>query len=74
MLHALIGPERSVHAIAELFGLTEVTASKHLKKLFDLGLLETRTAGRERFYSLGIPGIKNFIREYDKVAEQMRKH
>lgn len=73
ILHYLIKDESSVHELADRFDLSEVNASKHLKKLYDLGLLNTRTDGRERFYSIKIPDIKFLIKEYDKVAAKMSR-
>ncbi len=71
ILHLLLRKENTVHGVAEKYSLTEVNASKHLKKLFDLGLLNTRMQGRERYYSLKIPEMKSLIREYDKVAKKL---
>ena len=71
ILHSLIKKESSVHQIAGQFDLSEVNASKHLKKLYDLGLLNTKNEGRERFYSIKIPEIKLLIKEYDKVATKI---
>jgi len=71
MLHILLHQELSVHELAEKLGLTEVTASKHLKKLHDLGILETYTKGRERFYKNKISDMKQLIIWYDKVAEKI---
>jgi DNA-binding transcriptional ArsR family regulator len=71
ILHSLLKNELSVHQIAEQFDLSEVNSSKHLKKLYDLGLLNTRTQGRERFYSIKIPEIKSLIKEYDNVVEKL---
>lgn len=71
ILHLLLKKELSVHQIAEYFSLSEVNASKHLKKLYDLGLLNTETKGRERFYSLKIPEIKFLIKEYDRVVAKL---
>jgi DNA-binding transcriptional ArsR family regulator len=71
ILHSLIKKELSVHQIAEQFSLSEVNASKHLKKLYDLGLLNTKTKGRERYYSLKILEIRLLIKEYDKVVTRM---
>lgn len=73
MLHLLTKKKLSVHKIAEEFGLSEVNASKHLKKLYDLGLLQTKTEGRERFYWIKIPQIKVLIKEYDRVVEKMKR-
>lgn len=55
----LINRESSLHAIAESLELSEVTASKQLKKLYDLGLLNARSRGRERMYSLKHPQKKD---------------
>ena len=44
--------EVSVHGIAKILNLSEPSASKHLKKLYDMGILKTNDKGRERFYSL----------------------
>ncbi|MBD3249937.1 metalloregulator ArsR/SmtB family transcription factor [Candidatus Woesearchaeota archaeon] len=71
ILHLLIKKEMSVHEIAEQFDLSEVNASKHLKKLYDLGLLDTKTEGRERYYSIRIPEIRSLIKEYDNVAAKI---
>lgn len=71
ILHYLLKNELSVHQIAEQFNLSEVNASKHLKKLYDLGLLNTKIKGRERFYSIKIIEIKFLIKEYDKVAAKI---
>jgi len=71
MLHILLHQELSVHELAEKLCLTEVTASKHLKKLYDLGILKTYTKGRERFYKNKISNMKQLIIWYDKVAEKI---
>ncbi len=39
MLHQLTGGEVSMHRIADGLEISEVNASKHLKKLYDLGLI-----------------------------------
>lgn len=72
ILHALLKKELSVHQVAEIFDFSEVNASKHLKKLYDLGLLNTKTKGRERYYSIKIPEIKQLIINYDNVVMEMR--
>jgi len=71
MLHRLIDGEASVHGIAEILKLSEVNASKHLKKLYDLGLLDTEIRGRERYYSIKIPEINKLIREFDNVVKKL---
>ena len=71
IIHILLKKEMSVHKIAESMGLSEVNASKHLKKLYDLGLLNSKINGRERYYSIKIIEIKNLIKEFDKVAQKL---
>jgi len=68
MLYNLIKTEMSVNEVAECMNLSEVNASKHLKKLYDLGMLNTRTEGRKRFYLLKIKEIESLIKEFDQVA------
>lgn len=68
IIHELIKKEKSVHELAETFEISEVNSSKHLKKLYDLGLLNTRVDGRERFYSIKIKEIEKLIYWYDRVA------
>ena len=68
ILHSLLKNGLSVHEIADKFKISEVNSSKHLKKLYDLGLLNTKTKGRERYYSIKIPEIRFLINEYDRVA------
>ena len=71
MLHLLFDGRCSVHSMADSLGLSEVNASKHLKKLYDLGLLITETVGRERYYELKVPEIKKLIEEFDLVVNKL---
>ena len=71
IIHILLKKEMSVHKIADQMNLSEVNASKHLKKLYDLGLLNSKIDGRERYYSIKIIEIKDLIKEYDKVARKL---
>ena len=71
IIHILLKKEMSVHKIANHMDLSEVNASKHLKKLYDLGLLNFKMDGREKYYSIKILEIKNLIKEYDKVAKKL---
>lgn len=71
MIHALMEQELSVHEIAEKFSIGEVNSSKHLKKLYDLGILDTRQEGRVRYYSIKIKELANLIRWYDIVASKI---
>lgn len=73
ILQALCQKERvSVHKIAERLGITESSASKHLKMLYDLGLVRFEEKHPEKFYSLKITDIKELFRAYGRVAKKIK--
>lgn len=61
----------SVHGIAGILNISEPSASKHLKKLYDFGLLNSSNEGRKQFYALKKLGIEQLIMEYDKVVKKL---
>jgi DNA-binding transcriptional ArsR family regulator len=71
MIHALIKEDLSVHEIADRFNISEANSSKHLKKLFDLGILNTYLEGRFRYYSMRIKELTNLIKWFDIVASKL---
>lgn len=71
MIHILLKKELSVHEIADKFNISEVNSSKHLKKLYDLGILNTRLEGRTRYYSMKINDMSNLIKWYDLVSSKI---
>ncbi len=72
ILQILCENERmSVHEIADELDLTESSASKHLKLLYDLGLVEYEKKPPEKFYFLRIDEIKEMFEIYNLVAEKM---
>lgn len=73
MLQALCHKEKiSVHEIAERLGITESSASKHLKMLYDLGLVFFEDSHPEKFYYIRIMEIRELLRAYDKVIKKMK--
>lgn len=73
MLQALCHKEKiSVHEIAKTLGITESSASKHLKMLYDLGFVSFENKYPEKFYSLKIREIKELLRTYDKIIRKMK--
>ena len=73
ILHLLCQNERlSVHNIKDLLNITESTASRHLKQLYDLGIVEFERKPPEKFYFLKIEEIKELFDVYDKVVEKMK--
>jgi len=61
----------SVHEVADELDLTESSASKHLKLLYDLGLVEYEKKPPEKYYSLKIEEIKEMFEIYNKVVEKI---
>ncbi|MBU2100423.1 helix-turn-helix domain-containing protein [Candidatus Micrarchaeota archaeon] len=59
----------SVHEIAEKLDLSESLASRHLKMLYDLKLIDCEYKPPEKFYFLKIKEIKQLFKVYDKVIK-----
>jgi len=73
ILHILCQNEKiSVHEIKDILNVTESTASRHLKQLYDLGLVDFEKKPPEKFYFLKIKEMKDLIDIYDKIVEKMR--
>ena len=69
ILDLLAGGERSVNDLVESLGLGQPQVSKHLKVLREVGLVEVREAGRQRFYRLNGQPLKP-IHDWVKAYEQ----
>ena len=63
--------EISVHGIREKLEITESSASRHLKLLYDLGLVVYHNKPPEKFYSLKIKEIKELFEVYGRIVEQI---
>ncbi len=63
----------SVHEIAEKLGMTESSASRHLKLLFDLGFLGFEDRAPRKFYFLKIKELKDFFEAYNKIVSKIEK-
>lgn len=61
-----------VHDIAKSLNITESSSSKHLKLLYDLGLLGFSDVANEKFYFLKVKEIKNFLEVYNDIAKKIR--
>ena len=61
----------SVHEIANKLNITESSASKHLKLLYDLGIVDFENQPPEKFYSLKIKEIKNLFKVYNNIVKKM---
>ena len=75
ILHILYKKEKvSVHEIASTLDITESSASKHLKLLYDLGFVGFEEKHPEKFYFLSIKEIKELFKVYDKIVEKMKRN
>jgi DNA-binding transcriptional ArsR family regulator len=50
--------EGSVTELAQELGMTQPGASKHLRVLREVGLVQDRKAGKQRLYGLGAQGLR----------------
>ena len=72
ILHILYQKETvSVHEIAKQLNITESSASKHLKLLYDLGFINFENKPPEKFYFLKIKEIRELFKVYDKIVKKM---
>jgi DNA-binding transcriptional ArsR family regulator len=58
ILELLAPRERSVNDVAQLLGLAQPQASKHLKVLKEVGLVTVREVGKQHFYVLNGGALK----------------
>lgn len=61
----------SVKSFREKLNISESTASRHLKLLYDLGFLDFENKYPEKFYSLKIKEIKEFFQIYNHITETL---
>ncbi len=74
ILHILYHKEKvSVHEIAKRLDISESSASKHLKLLYDLGFVNFENKPPEKFYFLKIKEIKELFKVYDKIVKKLKQ-
>ena len=73
ILHILCHKEKvSVHEIAKKLDISESSASKHLKLLYDLGFVIFEDRPPEKFYLLKIKEINDLFEVYDKIVKKLK--
>jgi len=73
ILHILYQKEKiSVHEIAKKLNISESSASKHLKLLYDLGFVNFEDQPPEKFYFLKIKEIMELFKVYDKIVKKLK--
>jgi DNA-binding transcriptional ArsR family regulator len=69
ILDVLAEREHSVNELVEELGMSQPLVSKHLKVLREVGLVEVRDEGRQRFYQLNaqpLKSIHDWLKAYEK--------
>ena len=69
ILDALSDDERSVNELVQVLGLNQPQVSKHLRVLREVGAVEVRSEGKQRFYRLNGHALKP-IHDWVKGYEQ----
>jgi len=65
--------ELSVTEISEKLEIGKYSASKHLKLLYDLGLVDVKEDPPRKLYRVTIPEVRELLEAYDKVVEAISK-
>lgn len=61
----------SVHEIAKKLNMSESLASRHLKLLYDLRLVDQKYEPPEKFYFLRIKKLKQLFKIYEEVIKEI---
>ncbi len=72
ILDALTGRERAVNDLVELLGLAQPQVSKHLRVLREVGVVDVREDGRQRWYrvnALALKPIHDWVSNYQQLWE-----
>jgi len=73
MLTALMGGEaRTATELATESNITKQTASSHLNKLLDAGLISVQAQGRHRYFQLAAPDVATLLESLMGVAHRTR--
>jgi DNA-binding transcriptional ArsR family regulator len=69
ILDVLAGGERPVNDLVDALALAQPQVSKHLRVLREVGLVDVRGDGRQRFYRLNgraLKPIHDWVKEYER--------
>ena len=70
ILDTLAGGERAVNDLVRLLGLPQPQVSKHLRVLREVGAVDVRDDGRQRFYRLNghaLKPIHDWVRNFEQL-------
>ena len=73
MLNALMGGQAlTASELAAQANITKQTASSHLTKLVEAGLLKVQAQGRHRYFQLAVPDVATLLESLMSVAQRTR--
>jgi DNA-binding transcriptional ArsR family regulator len=70
ILDALAGGERPVNDLVHVLGLSQPQVSKHLRVLREVGAVDVRDRGRQRFYRMNGQALKpihDWVKDYERT-------
>jgi DNA-binding transcriptional ArsR family regulator len=70
ILDVLAGGERPVNDLVDVLALAQPQVSRHLRVLKEVGLVDVRGDGRQRFYRVNGPALKpihDWVKEYERT-------
>lgn len=61
----------SVREIARRLNITDYSASRHLRLLYDLGIVDFELKHPEKYYYVKLKHLKDLLDAYDKVVREL---
>ncbi len=63
----------SVNEVARKLGISEYSASRHLKLLYDLGILDYELKPPEKYYYSKLKSLKDLLDAFDTAVEELKE-
>jgi len=63
----------SVNEVARRLGISEYSASRHLKLLYDLGILDYELKPPEKYYYSRLKGLRDLLDAFDRVVDELKE-
>ena len=63
----------SVTEVARSLEISEYSASRHLKLLYDLGILDFESKPPEKYYYCRLRSLKELLDAFDKVVKELKE-
>ncbi len=63
----------SVNEVAKRLDISEYSASRHLKLLYDLGILDFELKPPEKYYYCRLKSLKELLDAFDRAVEELKE-